>query len=368
MQQAYSVVNHIFGLPVTFKAAHSVDLPIFEKLPAIVADLGIAGVAYGMARRFVAAPVRLALVAAYLFSPAAIYDSAIWGQTDAIFTLCLLAALWAIFEQRSAVGGLLFGLALMLKPQPLVFAPLMLLILYRDGFRALVKGVDALLGVCLLLFLPYLIPPDELFAFLDNTSGSIAHIASDNAFNLWWAFHLETFPSAQPLVGPLSPSVIGWALLLAVMLLAGYSMWRKPSTAVVLVGFALVADAFFLFTTAQHERYQFPVMGLLLLAAIVQRRNWIWYGLTSLFVFLNIALIGALHTPLTPFDRRIAVILLFHDWITQVIAGANVVVFCVMVGFFVQDVFFRTAPQVAETPQMAAPMRAMMRPGAIRAP
>ena len=63
------------------------------KIPAIVADIALAALLYGAARRWFGGRAGLLAAAIYLFIPVTWYDSALWGQVDAVGTLVMVAAL-----------------------------------------------------------------------------------------------------------------------------------------------------------------------------------------------------------------------------------------------------------------------------------
>ena len=87
------------------------------KLPAILADLGIAALLYALASRW--RPGRTGLVAAalFLFLPVSWYDSALWGQVDAVGTMVVLAALLLLVDGWSEAALVTAVLAVLVKPQ-----------------------------------------------------------------------------------------------------------------------------------------------------------------------------------------------------------------------------------------------------------
>src|SRR5687767_10916696 len=96
--------------------------PDVLKLGPIVADVLVAFVLYRLVRSWSAARPdrdRLALLAAalYLFNPVTWYDSAIWGQTDAVGALVVLLGIGALVRGNSEGAGALAILAALVKPQ-----------------------------------------------------------------------------------------------------------------------------------------------------------------------------------------------------------------------------------------------------------
>src|SRR5450756_2644149 len=68
------------------------------KLPAIGADIAIGGLLWWAGRRWFGGRAGVLAAALYLFIPVTWYDSALWGQVDAVGTLVMLAALLLLVE------------------------------------------------------------------------------------------------------------------------------------------------------------------------------------------------------------------------------------------------------------------------------
>jgi Gpi18-like mannosyltransferase len=69
-------------------------------------------------------PVRLAAFAAVLFAPTIFFNSALWGQCDAIYTTFLLAALYCLLRHWPGRALLFFSIAFAFKLQALFLLPL----------------------------------------------------------------------------------------------------------------------------------------------------------------------------------------------------------------------------------------------------
>lgn len=77
-------------------------------------------------------PVWLAAFAAVLFAPTIFFNSALWGQCDAIYTTFLLAALYCLLRHWAGRALLFFSIALAFKLQALFLVPLFL-VLWAKG-------------------------------------------------------------------------------------------------------------------------------------------------------------------------------------------------------------------------------------------
>jgi GPI-GlcNAc transferase complex PIG-U subunit len=189
---------------------HNPELPLLLKLPALLADLGLAWIAATFAARV--APeslkqrhaVRALVAAAVLLNPAVIALCAVWGQVDAVPAMFVLWSLLLLFTgtpslRRDITAVLLFAVAVALKPKPQAgfVVPVMLCALYRHSSRAaspeLVDGGLSMaiigvlsLGLWAISGLAFGLGPVSLVRFY-KTSASVYPFTSANAFNLWGA-------------------------------------------------------------------------------------------------------------------------------------------------------------------------------------
>ena len=91
--------------------------PALLKLPPILADPGIAAIVYALAVRWRGRRTGLVAAALFLFLPVSWYDSALWGQVDAVGTLVAVAALLLLVEGWSEAALATAVLAVLVKPQ-----------------------------------------------------------------------------------------------------------------------------------------------------------------------------------------------------------------------------------------------------------
>src|SRR3954470_7545143 len=137
------------------------------KLPALLADLGLAWIAGAFADRLAPAslkerlPVRTVVASAVLFNPAVIALSAGWGQVDSVPVFIVLSSMLLLFTgshalRRELSACALFGIAFAMKPQTCLVFPVMAYALYRRYVRGR-RGselVDGALSVGLCAALP----------------------------------------------------------------------------------------------------------------------------------------------------------------------------------------------------------------------
>jgi Gpi18-like mannosyltransferase len=317
LQQAYKfgylpnyppLTIYLYGLldAVYFAAARLVtphpsfivaDVPLlaaYARLPILAADLGTVAILYRLARQVRSQRWALLAALSYALAPAVLFDGALWGQTDGLFTLAIVAALLCTLRHRGVWAGVFFAAAVMLKPQPAIFGPLILLYLYRwAGWRVALRSLLAMAVALVVLWLPFLLPPrPEALIFV----AMVQHVnlgnpyASVDAFNLWWFAGQPHHNALTPYVGPLSATTFGFLLFLAAALAIVAGVWRDGSPARLFLADALLATSFFTLTSMQHERYLFPAIALFLLAAIYDARHLLYYVVTGITAFTNMAL------------------------------------------------------------------------------
>lgn len=283
------------------------------KVPPMLLDLGTGFLLYWTIRHWLTekeSSERAALLVAscYLFNPAVLYDTAIWGQTDAAGAFVMLMGVVALLRWAPEVTASIAVVAALIKPQfGVVLIPLVgpvLLKRYtvsrdmlhapltpaswiaRDGPLRILTSIALATIVFYVLVTPFSL---DLHTYLDrmNDNAEKYKFLSVNAFNPWALVRAGGIPalflagidnfSADdiPLIGSVTGVSIGTALLASGFLLGIVRLlWRSDELSVILVGVYLCL-CFFLLPTRVHERYLVPVFSLTSLMIAVDRR-WLW--------------------------------------------------------------------------------------------
>ena len=273
----------------------NVDTPayfVLLKMPAILADLVTAWLIWRLARRCGCRAPGL-LAALYLFNPAVFINSAAWGQVDSVLTvLCLLGML--LLERSPAGSAASFAAALLVKPQALIFGPVVVLWhidrLVRRRDRKAVIDLLVFLSAGAAVFALGVLPFELHHGWgwvVGKYSATLASYpyATFNAFNLFALLggnglaNTETF-----LCVPYAAWSIG-LIALVLMFCAVVALGSKDPTRFWFIAMFLPASAFVL-STKMHERYLFPALAMSLALVIVNRD---WRGLAAvLFAGLSI--------------------------------------------------------------------------------
>ena len=263
---------------------------LLKLLPMALDVLG-AGLVWRTARKKLSDRLAWMLAALYAFNPAAICNSAAWGQIDAVLTLFIALCALAAVEGQYFRALLWFTAALLIKPQALLFAPLGLVAIvsgivtapdaaaHRKALRSFLAGTGCCLAILYLAGLlgsagqpagpegPLLKPVAWL---LNQYFGAMQgyRYMTINTLNLYCLLGLNWAPAdAHPvLLG------IAWLLFgLSYAFTAGLYVISRDKPARLLTLGATLILLITTFSPMMHERYVFPALLLLMLAFSQER-------------------------------------------------------------------------------------------------
>ncbi|MBQ7092067.1 MAG: DUF2029 domain-containing protein, partial [Clostridia bacterium] len=267
------------------------------KMPAILADLGAAYAVYRLASKRYSFNVSLALMALVAFNPAMAFISGGWGQVDQILTLLLLLTVYLFEEDRLELAGLVYGIAIITKPQALMAGPLLAAAyfakVYSGGGKYALRTLISVIAAVAAIFamsLPFKGSQEPMW-FMEKLMGTATSYpyASIEAFNL------------MALLGGNWASVSGEMLGLTygawgtifIVLSCGGSIWlyikSKKDRGSLALCLALMLAAIFAFGQYMHERYVFPVLMLIIIAFVHygDRRLIVSYVMFTCGLLLN---------------------------------------------------------------------------------
>lgn len=280
------------------------------KLVPALADVGIGLTLYLMGRRLAGPWAGLLAAWFYLFNPASIFLTSIWGQWDSVSVCAMLIALWLLMRGSPEWALPVLTYACLVKPQLALLIPLVVVAwwrwsiqppgrprrirenLRREAGRAAL-AVAGSLGVFLLICLPFSVGLPLLptrWTIFDRLTVALDHFraVSENAFNLWGivtqAGSLGVADSRTFLLG-LSYQTWGYLLLGVTMGLVLGLCWWRPSREMLVWGALAITFAAFMFPTRVHERYLLPAVALaLLVAALAPALRWLGAALSLTYL------------------------------------------------------------------------------------
>jgi hypothetical protein len=315
------------------------------KTPAILADAGIAIVLYLAGRRWFGRSTGLIAAALYLFIPVTWYDSALWGQIDAVGTLFVLVAVVLLVEGWSEPAVAMTVLAILVKPQYAIALIVIVPVLVRRHLIAVGSGpvpglgsrlsrldaalggllrrqgpirlaTSALVGAVVLVvpllpfdiatFAPASLADVPVIGHVAGLIGLFAQVGSEfsvltaNAYNGWAMYGdnplaaIVGTPGATwtsdsvAVVAGLPAVVVGGVLFAAVAaVIAGGLLVRDGRTPILLAA-TILALAFYLLPTRVHERYLFPFFAVAALLAASSLRVGLAYVGVGLLNAVNL--------------------------------------------------------------------------------
>ncbi len=252
------------------------------KLPPNLFDLATAFLVFAFVRKRLSFKWALVASALYAFNAAAVFDAAVWGQFDAIYTFFLVFSLVLVFEKKPMFAVVAFMLGVLTKPQSIALAPLFFFLIWRKAdWKGFLTSVLVAVGTVFAVILPFEWPSGNPITFLSSlyfgAYGGYPY-TTINAFNVW-GFGGMWGQEAQWMF------VLGWTMFAAVAVFALYfvekRMYVNKESAVLFAAF-LLFFAFFMLPTRIHERYLFPAMAVLaLMFPFLKKTRLLYVALTA---------------------------------------------------------------------------------------
>lgn len=274
----------------------------------ILCDLGLSALLWSIARRRFGEQRALRFAAFAAFCPALLYDTAVWKQVDGVFCLLLVAAFLLLEEKKWLPAAVLYGFALAVKPQALLFgpvlaaaflAPLLAARQRRPALTALGRGAAGAalaLAAVLACALPFWGSQDAGWLWEKYTSTASSYpYASVNGYNLLTLFGANWQPQDAPALGPVTWQMLGAAgivLATAALVFLSWRSWKAGRFSPLLLA-AFYGVAVFTLSHRMHERYIIPALLLVLAAAARwgDKRLLGAFGLLSLSSLVNLAMV-----------------------------------------------------------------------------
>jgi Gpi18-like mannosyltransferase len=257
------------------------------KLPSNLFDMATAFLIFAFVRKRLDFKMALLATALYAFNPAVIFNTAVWGQFDAIYTFFLVLSLMLALASKPELSAVTFTLGILTKPQGIALAPLIAFLIlkkYRLQGRRLLTSLIAVAATVFVVIIPF--EWSNPVTFLANiyfgAYGGYAY-TSVNAFNLWaigglWILETPVFFAT------------GWILFGALAAFVLYVLHKRFSASgelLVLFSAVILFFGFFMLPTRIHERYLFPALSVLALMFPFLKKTRPIYGVLSATCLVN---------------------------------------------------------------------------------
>lgn len=237
----------------------------------------------------------------YLWNPVVLWGSGYWGESDSILCALAVASLAMLAFNRSTYSGMLLAAAGLMKPVAAPLVPVLAGVMWiRHRFRGLMLAALGGVTVVVLLFFPFVVTGHAFVTFRRVlTDVEIMPFTSCNAHNIWWLIGYYWQDAKAPVVGPLTPKMIGLVLFSTayVLLLVRSRRWiaaagtEAPTyRAGIFLLSAAAVTTFFFVSTHLHEHHLFMAVPLLLaVAGRDSKLAWLALGCTAV-CFTNMVL------------------------------------------------------------------------------
>jgi hypothetical protein len=287
---------------------NATPLNAFVKLPALVADIGLAWLIFAVVRARLGLAAAQFAFAAYWLNPAVLFDASILGYLDTMYLLPAMAAVIAAASAWPALAGVLIAAAVLTKAQGVFLAPALALALWICGPADKRIARLATAGVAALATAAAIVAPVIAAGGWPNMVQALGRLAthdmlSANTANLWWVigwllrvgYSVHDMGLWAALTAPAkilnisrvvelgypNPRAIGIVLTIAA---TAWALWivlesaaRNPQSAMtldlwMLVGLAgFCVHAYATLSAQVHENHLFAAVPLLVLAAAGRR-------------------------------------------------------------------------------------------------
>jgi hypothetical protein len=274
-----------------------------------------------------------------LLAPPVFLDSAYWNQADSWITCLLVWCLVFLVRQRFVAAGLIYGVAIMTKPQAILFAPVFVYVFFALRFMSggtwrrtaeLWKTAVVALVVVAFIAAPFMIVdakseanPDGVLrwfkrSYLGTVGAESYQRTTLNAFNLWWLdalaqgsppldragqreFFGKLYSPDQTLLGIrkglVGKLLLGLGVVLAWLLCArkwrwGAQSWTPCAFVILLAAFTLPISVHeryiyycipFLIVLACHEKRWIPPLVALLLVGTLEMTSHRWASVQNIY-------------------------------------------------------------------------------------
>jgi Gpi18-like mannosyltransferase len=261
------------------------------KLPGMLADLVTVAIIYLWSRRWSGMRTAALIAALYTLSPPVWMNVAWWGQVDTLLMLPLLGTVLLLGRANGRWSWLCWMVALLIKPQAIILAPLLFVATLRlHGSRGVLQGSALAVG----LFVPACTPlvlAGQGPGLLQAYAGAVGRFPrlTIRAYNLWYLVS----PGGAgvddvPVLGPLTYRLLGIVLLGCAALLVSVALLRRADGPMRVEGAAVLALAFFALPTQIHERYLFLTLAFLALCIARDERMVLPYVILVFTATINI--------------------------------------------------------------------------------
>lgn len=264
--------------------------PLLLKLPSIAADVLSAYFIYKVGKKHLSIENSLLLAAFYAFNPAVLINSTIWGQADSLFALFIILAMYYVSEDKLAKAAIFFAISVLMKPQGIIFLPLLLFVLIKKkSLKSFIQSAAAGILTAIIILLPFSVSKGFtwIFNLYIKEVGEYPY-ASNNAFNFYTLIGANHVKDSQTLF-IFSYHTWGMLFIVLVTLLSGIIYIKSKDKSAIFIAALVQTVGVFNFSVGMHERYMFaaPILAVLAYVYSKDKRILALSVIFSIIVYLN---------------------------------------------------------------------------------
>jgi len=269
-----------------------VFLAALMKVPAILADLGIAFLIFLFAKKIIPKDKKNQNIAIslILFNPAFIFNSALWGQIDSIpIFFVMLSAYYLLYTKRDIVSSILFTLALLVKPTALIFLPVyIILFIQKFGIKKSIINLFITNIIFCLFFLPFTFSPYKTYLNKILAAQSLPYV-TNGALNFWVLIAgFRGIKDVAPFLLNIPYRYFGYFIVGLINIFIILCLIKsKKITEDFFMALFIASFAAFLFLTKMHERYSLLPLVFLLVYSFKKTKFTGWFIILSIVSFIN---------------------------------------------------------------------------------
>lgn len=316
------------------------------KLPAMICDIVMGYLIYKIATEKLSEYKALLCSMLFLFNPAILINSAMWGQVDSVLGVFVLLTIYFIYKKKMPLAYISFCAGFLIKPQIGFIGPILVLAIIEHVFMNeftwkkfwynLGTGLGSI-GLLVLTALPFGL--SEVIPQYADTMSSYPY-ASVNAYNFWTMLGKNWVQQSDKLLGlPMQT----WGMVFIVLVYAltawfWFKSWKKKpndrSRYFFISAFAIIG--IFTMSVRMHERYMFPAIALILAYYVLKPRKegLLLYIIMSVVHFINVVHVLVWYDPKN-FD--------WNDSTSAIVGGMMVIAFAYMI--YLGFEFLRKEPE-----------------------
>lgn len=276
------------------------------KIPAITADIALGIIIFLIASKLFNKNIGLISSAFYLFSPGIFYESAVWGQWDSLYIPFVVLAIYFISKDKPIISTIFITVGFLIKLQAIIFFPAILFLIYKKyDIKKFIKVTAGSLVTIIVATLPFIIS-GKLFTVFEKTwqqSNNLYPFTTIFASNIWQMNVLiegSLINDKNLILNIISYKNLGLILFSLAYIFILYFLNKKSEVQNIWLAFAFIAFSFFMLPTEIHERYLFPIFGILSIIWIKNKRLWPAYIVLTITFFFNLLAYLPFPNPYSP--------------------------------------------------------------------